>query len=99
MATRRSRSLPRSILPALRKHKLRLTARTRISSPPTLAAQLDEVFDVQGLARYLRTRDSWVYAETAKGGRSGLPFVKIGKLLRFRKVAIDRWLAQHERTA
>ena len=52
--------------------------------------------DVNDLADYLGSSTSFIYQEISRQnqgrGRLGLPFVRVGRLLRFRKVDIDRWL-------
>jgi excisionase family DNA binding protein len=53
------------------------------------------LMDVQGVAKYLGVKVSWVYDKTRK---KEIPHAKVGKYLRFRKSAIDDWLVQ-ERTA
>jgi excisionase family DNA binding protein len=47
----------------------------------------DEVFDVAALAAYLKVDPSWVYKSLDR-----LPHVKMGKYLRFKKSAVDKWM-------
>lgn len=49
----------------------------------------DTIFDVQGLADYLRVSIKWVYERTHL---NEIPFLKVGGHLRFRKKDIDKWL-------
>ncbi|HJO55785.1 MAG TPA: helix-turn-helix domain-containing protein [Candidatus Scalindua sp.] len=49
----------------------------------------DELMDVKGLAKYLKVKESWVYE---KIHTKQIPFQKAGRLLRFRKKHIDKWL-------
>jgi excisionase family DNA binding protein len=49
----------------------------------------DELLDVNGLSTYLGVRASWVYKQTKE---NSIPFVKMGKYLRFRRSAIDKWV-------
>jgi excisionase family DNA binding protein len=56
----------------------------------------EEIFDVEGLARYLKVNRSWIYEKTH---RNDLPYYKIGRFLRFRKKEIDRWLDSQKRLA
>ena len=49
----------------------------------------DTIFDVQGLAGYLHVDASWIYKQVQYGS---LPHIKLGKYLRFSKVAIDKYL-------
>ena len=50
----------------------------------------DEIFDVSGLAAYLKTSTKWIYERTHL---KEIPHYKTGGLLRFRKKEIDAWLA------
>jgi excisionase family DNA binding protein len=45
------------------------------------------IFDVQGLADYLKVDTSWIYKQAHEGK---IPCVKLGKYLRFKKSAIDK---------
>ena len=47
------------------------------------------VFDVKGLAEYLKVNESWVYNQVHL---KTIPYFKCGKYTRFRKAAIDRWI-------
>jgi len=47
----------------------------------------DTIFDVQGLADYLKVDISWVYKAVQM---HQVPFFKAGKYTRFRKSAIDK---------
>jgi len=49
----------------------------------------DTIFDVKGLAEYLRVLDRWIYERTHL---KEIPHYKIGGQLRFRKRDIDKWL-------
>ncbi len=50
----------------------------------------DVIFDVQGLADYLKTSKKWVYEQTHL---KTIPYLKLGnKQVRFRKSEIDSWL-------
>ena len=54
----------------------------------------DSIFDVKGLAEYLKVEVPWVYQ---KIHGSELPYYKVGKYPRFRKSKIDEWLQKKER--
>lgn len=96
-------------MPRTRPTSLKLKHRTarpslaeQISTPPaprpTIEEQVDCLFNVAGLAKYLGVVESWIYQATAKGSTANLPFIKVGgHFLRFRKSSIDRWLAERER--
>ena len=49
----------------------------------------DVVFDVPGLAEYLRVEHSWIYKQVQF---KTIPYFKAGKYTRFKKTAIDRWI-------
>jgi len=52
----------------------------------------DVIFDVRGLAEYLKVSTKWIYERTQF---KEIPYQKIKGLLRFRKKDIDRWLNSH----
>jgi len=49
----------------------------------------DEIFDVQGLAEYLKVETSWVYKQVSS---KSIPYFKNGRYTRFKKSAIDKWI-------
>lgn len=49
----------------------------------------DTIFDVPGLADYLKVDPSWVYKQVSF---KAIPHFKNGKYTRFRKSAIDKWI-------
>ena len=51
----------------------------------------DTVFDVKGLAQYLKVDKSWVYNQVHL---KTIPYFKCGKYTRFKKSVIDRWIEQ-----
>ncbi len=54
----------------------------------------DVIFDVQGLAEYLKVNKQWVYDKVHQGA---IPYHKAGKYPRFRKAEIDQWLNKREK--
>lgn len=54
------------------------------------------IFDVDGLAEYLKASPAWIYQQTSL---KQIPHFKIGGLLRFKKSKIDKWLAASEFSA
>lgn len=52
----------------------------------------DTLFDVKGLADYLKVDPSWIYKQVQYGS---LPHIKLGKYLRFSKAAIDKHLEKN----
>jgi excisionase family DNA binding protein len=62
--------------------------------------ELDELLTIEDVAALLRVSKSWIYDHTRKRGtpRSGqLPFIKIGKYVRFEPRAIREFLARRTR--
>ena len=49
----------------------------------------DDIFTSDQLAGYLQVRKQWVYERVSLGE---IPHTKVGKYLRFRKSAIDKWI-------
>ena len=56
--------------------------------------ETDDVMTIDELSRYLKVSKSTLY-QLARGGK--VPGQKVGKHWRFRKAAIDRWLADELR--
>lgn len=52
----------------------------------------DIIFDVEGLADYLRVSKAWIYERTHL---KEIPHLKIDGQLRFRKKDIDKWLSSY----
>ena len=52
----------------------------------------DGLLDVGELSTFLGASTDWIYQRTAK---NEIPFVKVGRLLKFRRSEIDRWLSAH----
>ncbi len=59
-----------------------------LTAPP---AKADDLMGVDELAAYLGTSKDWLYARTS---RNEIPFVKVGRLLKFRKADVDLWLSR-----
>ena len=53
------------------------------------APTVDQILDTDGLATYLAVDISWIYKQVQ---RKAIPYYKVGKYIRFKKSAIDRWL-------
>jgi len=49
----------------------------------------DTLFTVKSLAKYLDVSDQWVYERTQL---KEIPYIKLGKHVRFKKSDIDHWL-------
>jgi len=49
----------------------------------------DDILTPEQLAEYLQVRKQWVYERVSLGE---IPHAKVGKYLRFRKTAIQKWI-------
>lgn len=56
---------------------------------------MDELLTVEEVAAWLKVPNSWVYDHTS---RRKIPFVKVGRLVRFPRPAIEAWLKEPEGT-
>ena len=54
---------------------------------------MNDIFSLNELAEYLRVSKSTIY-QLSEAGK--IPSFKVGKQLRFRKKAIDKWIAKEE---
>lgn len=54
-------------------------------------AEDDTIFTVESLAKYLQVSEQWVYERVQF---KELPYIKVGKFIRFKKSAIDKWLEE-----
>jgi len=52
----------------------------------------EPLLSVRELAERLGVSTGWVYGRTAAGSRSGIPFVKLGTLCRFRWSDVSAWI-------
>ena len=50
--------------------------------------QLEELLTIEDLSILLKVPKSWIYEHTRKRGREKLPYVKLGKYLRFEAKAV-----------
>jgi excisionase family DNA binding protein len=63
--------------------------------PPAEAQPTDDqLLTADEVATFMRVTRSWVYAETR---RNGLPHVRLGRYVRYRRSAIEHWLDHAER--
>jgi len=53
----------------------------------------DTLFTVETLAKYLQVSKQWIYERVQF---KEIPYIKVGKFLRFRKSEIDKWLDGHK---
>ena len=59
---------------------------------------MDELLTVDELAAWLKVPPSWIYERTRRRGEGRLPFIKLGKYLRFEAVAVRAYLARQRRS-
>jgi excisionase family DNA binding protein len=60
---------------------------------------MDELMTVEEVATLLRVRKSWVYERTRRRGADRLPFVKLGKYLRFEESELRGWIGRNRQSA
>lgn len=54
-------------------------------------AEDDSIFTVESLAKYLSVSTQWVYERVQF---KEIPYIKVGKFIRFKKSAIEKWLEE-----
>ena len=59
----------------------------------------DSLMTPSELAAVLRVPVSWVYAQTRGRSKAGLPFVKMGRYVRFDRSAVRKFIAGHAKVA
>ena len=59
---------------------------------------MDELLTVDELAEWLKVPPSWIYGRTRRRGEGRLPFIKLGKYLRFEALAVRAYLARQRRS-
>ena len=60
---------------------------------------VDRLLTVEDVAALLQVPPSWVYARTRQRGLEKLPFVRIGKYVRFEPAAIRAFVARQRMSA
>ncbi len=58
----------------------------------------DELLTVAELAQWLKVPPSWIYERTRRRGEGRLPFIKLGKYLRFEAAAVRTYLERQRRS-
>ena len=59
----------------------------------------DELLTVDDVATMLKVPKSWVYERTRRRGKDRLPFLKLGKYVRFEPDAVRAFLASQRRAS
>ena len=60
---------------------------------------MDELLTVEELAQWLKVRPSWIYERTRRRDAARLPFIRLGKYLRFEETAVKAYLERQRRSA
>lgn len=69
-----------------------------MTNPESTSADLDELLTVDDVAAMLKVSPTWVYEHTRRrGARERLPFVKIGKYVRFDARLVREFIARRTR--
>ena len=59
---------------------------------------MDELLTVDDLAAWLKVPPSWIYERTRRRDEGRLPFIKLGKYLRFEETAVKAYLDRQRRS-
>ena len=62
------------------------------ATEPTAAVVVDELLTVNDAARFLHVTVSWVYEHTRDDAEDRLPFVKLGKYVRFDRTDLREFI-------
>ncbi len=60
---------------------------------------MDELLTVDEVAEWLKVPPSWIYERTRRRGEGRLPFIKLGKYLRFEAAAVRNYLERQRRSS
>ena len=63
------------------------------------AESADELLTVEDVAALLRVPQSWVYERTRRRGADRLPFIKLGKYVRFEEHSLRQYLATRRKSS
>jgi hypothetical protein len=79
-----------------------LAAHVSVSEAPTVSSDdrrgiVAEVFDTQAAADYLQVSSALLEYYRVRGG--GPRYSKLGRLVRYRRAALDEWLKELERSS
>ena len=59
----------------------------------------EELLTVEDVAALFRVPKSWVYERTRRRGADRLPFIKLGKYVRFEEQSLRQYLASRRKSA
>ena len=60
---------------------------------------MDELLTVAELAQWLKVPPSWIYERTRRRGEERLPYIKLGRYLRFEAAAVKVYLDRQRRSS
>ena len=60
---------------------------------------MDELLTVDELAAWLKVPRTWIYERTRRRGAERLPFIKLGKYLRFEETSVKAFIERQRRSA
>jgi len=66
----------------------------KVSSLENVAAHVPQLLTIDAVATMMRVSRPTVYAYM----RAGLPFIKLGRNLRFALPSLQQWISEHERS-
>jgi excisionase family DNA binding protein len=67
------------------------------AEPSPYDTNFDELLTVDELAAILKVPKSWIYLHTRKRSKTAVPYVKIGKYLRFSEADVRQFLGRLRR--
>jgi excisionase family DNA binding protein len=70
-----------------------------VGEAEALSADFNELLTVDDVAALLKVPKSWVYERTRRRGKDRLPFLKLGKYVRFEAQAVRGFLAAQRKSA
>lgn len=66
---------------------------------PTETQSIEELLTIDEIAALLKVPKSWIYERTRKRNSEQLPFIKLGKYLRFEEQGICAYLQRFRKSA
>lgn len=57
---------------------------------------MEELLNVEEMARLLKVDKSWLYARTRLKGEGQIPCIRVGKYIRFRETDVLAWLGDRQ---
>lgn len=57
---------------------------------------MDKLMTIQEASEWLNVPRSWLYQRTFRNATDPIPFIKLGRLLRFEKRRLEEWIATRQ---